>query len=394
MFLSIVEKPMYFRSILSGTLAILLVSSAIVQADDRAGLFNSSQPESAESGLSLAKFGLPKLFGGKEKPAGDVEMAQAGDPRITALEEQVRALSGTIEELNFQILQMQEQMRKMQEDNEFRFQELEQKKTDAGAPAGNKAPSDENVASAPAEQPASPTAAEDQAAAAEEDDAVGVPMEPEVLIDNRTGDPAEIPSGTGGADGLGTPPKDFGTITFDDKGNVTGGSVADQTTQSVDGATGEPSVVRQAIPNTPAAQKPAETQMAALPATDDPEELYRNSYEFILSGDYGTAEEGFRNHISRFPADAKAADAHFWLGEALLGQKKYRDAAETFLSANKEYPSSKKAPDMLLKLGVSLVGLDQKDVACATFSEIGKRYPNISGALKERVKQEQALAAC
>jgi TolA-binding protein len=49
---------------------------------------------------------------------------------------------------------------------------------------------------------------------------------------------------------------------------------------------------------------------------------------------------------------------------------------------------------MLLKLGVSLVGLKQHDVACATFSEIGKRYPDISGALKERVKQEKALAAC
>ena len=387
---------MYFRSILSGTLAILLVSSAIVQADDRVGLLNALKPDTADSGgLSLPKLGLPKLFGGKEKPADHVEMAQAGDPRITALEEQVRALSGTIEELNFQILQMQEQMRKMQEDNEFRFQELEQKKTDAGAPAGNKAPSQDNVAAAPADR-ASPPATEDQAAtAAEEEGARGVPMEPEVLVDNGTGDPAEIPSDTGGAEGLGTAPKDFGTITFDDKGNVTGGSVADQTTQSVPSATGsEPPVVRQAIPNQPSAEKPAETQMAALPATDDPEELYRNSYEFILSGDYGTAEEGFRDHISRFPSNAKAADAHFWLGEALLGQKKYRDAAETFLAANKEYPSSKKAPDMLLKLGVSLVGLDQKDVACATFSEIGKRYPDISGALKERVKQEQALAAC
>ena len=49
---------------------------------------------------------------------------------------------------------------------------------------------------------------------------------------------------------------------------------------------------------------------------------------------------------------------------------------------------------MLLKLGVSLAGLNQRDVACATFAEIGKRYPNISGALKGRVKQEQALAAC
>ncbi len=134
--------------------------------------------------------------------------------------------------------------------------------------------------------------------------------------------------------------------------------------------------------------------VAALPSTDDPEELYRNAYEFILSGDYKTAETGFRDHISRFPQDSKAADSHYWLGEALLGQQKYRDAAEIFLAANKDYPSSKKAPDMLLKLGVSLVGLNQRDVACATFAEVGKRYPDASKALKDRVKQEQALAAC
>jgi TolA-binding protein len=56
--------------------------------------------------------------------APPVLMAQAGDPRVSQLEEQIRQLTGKIEELNFQILQMQEQMRKVQEDNEFRFQEL------------------------------------------------------------------------------------------------------------------------------------------------------------------------------------------------------------------------------------------------------------------------------
>jgi TolA-binding protein len=56
-----------------------------------------------------------------------VILAQSGDPlfRIGQLEEQVRGLNGRIEELGFQLLQMQEQMRQMQEDNEFRFQELE-----------------------------------------------------------------------------------------------------------------------------------------------------------------------------------------------------------------------------------------------------------------------------
>ncbi len=134
--------------------------------------------------------------------------------------------------------------------------------------------------------------------------------------------------------------------------------------------------------------------MAALPQTNDPEELYRASYDFILSGQYATAEAGFIDHAKRFPDDVKAPDARFWLGEAQLGQRKYRDAAETFLAANKAFPKSKKAPEMMLKLGVSLVGLNQKDVACATFAEIGKRYPAISGALKERVGAEQAQAAC
>ena len=98
--------------------------------------------------------------------------------------------------------------------------------------------------------------------------------------------------------------------------------------------------------------------------------------------------------MSRFPKDAKAADARFWLGEAQLGQRKYRQAAETFLAASKTYPKAKKAPDMLLKLGVSLVGLNQHEIACATFAEVGKRYPNAGVQLRDRVAKEQAAAAC
>ena len=56
----------------------------------------------------------------------DVVLAQSNEMlRIGQLEEQIRALNGRIEEMSFQLLQMQEQMRKAQEDNEFRFQDLE-----------------------------------------------------------------------------------------------------------------------------------------------------------------------------------------------------------------------------------------------------------------------------
>jgi tol-pal system protein YbgF len=335
---------MYFRAILSGTLAAILLSGTAAFAQpgeqDRPGIIDL-----------LPKFGLPGVFGSK-KADETVRYAQASDPRLVALEEQIRSLSGTIEELNFQILQMQEQMRKMQEDNEFRFQELE-KRSDA------KGKSNRTVAEAP--PPAQP-----------QPPAGGAAQAPGSVEEIITGDAT-----TQNPPARGAPPKTFGTITFDENGNVTGGSVGDQTTQGV----------ITPPPANGAAPAPSGEVVAALPATDDPEELYRNSYEFILSGDYS-------DHIARFPSDPKTADSHFWLGESLLGQQKYRDAAEVFLSANKSYPDSKKAPDMLLKLGVSLVGLNQRDVACATFAEIGKRYPNVSGALKGRVKQEQALAAC
>lgn len=383
---------MHFRTVLSGTLALLLVSSiAGVAAPADSG-------QSSDSGFT---FHLPTLgiFGDKKK-AEQAQMAQQDGAGMTGLEDQLRQMNGKIEELNFQILQMQEQMRKQQEDNEFRFQQLEggsqgakptgQKKSEAAPQDGNTgngntnmgdagtgdSGTDTDVAQAPAPQAPADTGAQDGGGKS-----VG-----DVIVESQTGDPGKLITGA--------PPKTFGTITVDKNGNVVNAESDPQA--------GSQTEAPAATANAPSADTGAKsgknksggTVMASLPPTNDPDELYRNSYQFILSGDYPTAEQGFRDHISRFPKDSKAADAHYWLGESLLGQQKYRDAAEVFLGASKEYPKAKKAPDMLLKLGVSLVGLKQNDVACATFSEIGKRYPDVSGTLKERIKQEKALASC
>ena len=52
--------------------------------------------------------------------------------RVQQLEDQVRTLTGQIEGLQFTLTQMQTQLQKMQDDNEFRFQQLE------GGKAGGK----------------------------------------------------------------------------------------------------------------------------------------------------------------------------------------------------------------------------------------------------------------
>jgi tol-pal system protein YbgF len=319
---------MRIRSLLCAAVAVPLLLGGAAHA------FPFGRDGGAEAGTSGGL--LPRGWLGGADDTARVQLAQAGDPRIPALEEQVRELNGKVEELNFLLLQMQDQIRKMQEDNEFRLQQLEERRGDAGANP-----------------------------------------------DRRTADGAATPP-AGSATAPGEPPRTLGTITFDANGNPTGGSL--DTAPRADA--GSQTMMDEGGVDTD------ETRVAALPPTDDPEELYRNAYNFILSGDYPTAEAGFREHIERFPNDPKAADAHYWLGEALLGMEQYRTAAEIFLAANREFPDSGKAPDMLLKLGVSLAALKQRDVACATYAEIGKRYKDVSPALKERVRAEQALAGC
>jgi tol-pal system protein YbgF len=270
-----------------------------------------------------------------------VILAQADGQRVLALEETIRQMNGKVEELTFQILQMQEQMRKMQEDNEFRFQELEKSKQGRAQPAQENT----DTAAAPAdEQPVSEEAA--------------APVEQA---------PADVAATDNGVQ-TGEPERPLGSIQFDENGNVIGGSVEQ--------------VIEQ------------ETQTAALPTGSDPAELYRVSYDHVLAGEYKEAEQGFRQHIEQYPADEQTADARYWLGESLAAQGRNRDAAEVFLAAQKDFPKSKKAPEMLFKLGVSLVALDNKDVACATFNQVTKKYPKSGQALLARVAEEQSKAGC
>ncbi|TIM59712.1 MAG: tol-pal system protein YbgF, partial [Mesorhizobium sp.] len=82
---------MHFRSVLSGTLALLLVSSVAAPAV-------GNEQGTEKSGFS---FRLPTLgiFGEKKKP-DQVQFAQDGTG-TTGLEEQLRQMNGKIEELNF-----------------------------------------------------------------------------------------------------------------------------------------------------------------------------------------------------------------------------------------------------------------------------------------------------
>ena len=290
-------------------------------------------------------------------PVGGAQLVQVQGAdqqfQIGQLQEEIRRLNGRIEELGFQMLQMQEQMRQYQEDNEFRFQALE-----GGAPAtGGDATRTDSITNGTGGDAASADMAGPQ---------------PEVATAPSQGQPpAQGQPQSGTAPSTAPAATTLGSITFDSQGNLS---------QTLDNATA-------------GSNASGTGEMAALSA-DEPDALYRDAYDLVLSGDYAEAERAFRDYIDIYPDGGQVANAHFWLGESQFSQGSFNDAARTFLNAHQNYPDSEKAPEMLLKLGMSLAALDNRDTACATYREVLSRYPDASATVRDKVAAEQRNASC
>ena len=281
--------------------------------------------------------------------------------RVQQLEEQIRQLNGRIEEMSFQLLQMQETIRKAQEDNEFRFQELESGK--GGSPAATP----KKKAEASPVSPATPPT---------DDVATIIETPPEGGASVSPSAPSSAPTGAPGETTL-------GSIELDSKGMPIGGTLnsgANNSSGSLPGVTTGSSTRKTDPVNT-----------AALTSEGD---IYQAAYGHVLSGDYKLAEQGFQQYLQGYPKGTKAADASFWLGEAQYSQGKFNEAAKTFLNGHQAYGKSPKAPEMLMKLGMSLAALNNTETACETLREVPKRYPNASKTVLNKVASEQKRLSC
>ncbi len=107
-----------------------------------------------------------------------------------------------------------------------------------------------------------------------------------------------------------------------------------------------------------------------------------------VSGEKAVARDLYQEYVSKFPADPRAAQAHFRLGELAFGDRRYQEAIVEYGRVAKDFPRSEEAPDALLRTAEAMTKLDLKDDAIAVLSEIPKRYPASSAAV--RAKQRLA----
>jgi len=124
------------------------------------------------------------------------------------------------------------------------------------------------------------------------------------------------------------------------------------------------------------------------------QDQYNYAFGLLRQADYPGAEEALRAFVQRYPNDALAGNAQYWLGETFYVRKDYNNAAAAFAEGYRKYPQSGKGADSLLKLGMSLSNVGQKKEACLSFNQLAHDCPNASANIKERASQEKQHLGC
>jgi tol-pal system protein YbgF len=134
-------------------------------------------------------------------------------------------------------------------------------------------------------------------------------------------------------------------------------------------------------------------QLASAPSAS-PRDEFALAQGYVQRRDYALAEQSLREFLKKHPTDRLIPDAHYWLGESLFRRQRYRDAAESFLTVSTKYERSDHAVDSLLRLGQSLAALGEREAACATLGEVVRKYPKASAGVKQSVEREQKRVRC
>jgi len=269
-------------------------------------------------------------------------MARLG-VRLDELESELRSTTGKIEDMTFQVDQINSRLEKLVGDIDYRLSAIENRLSGQG---GNQGMPTATAAPSP-------------------------PGVQKVL-------PGAQPTGV------------LGTLKESDlQGLVTTETTEGQQPQAV--APAQPAPVSAESVEPPAAE---EVKVSSLLPEGTPKQQYQFAFGLLRKTEYAAAEGALQEFINRHGDDPLAPNARYWLAETYYVRAEFVKAAETFLAGYKLNNEGPKAPDSLLKLGMSLVNLDKRSQACATYSKLLADYPDAKASLLSRAKAEHEKNGC
>ncbi len=333
-------------------------------------------------------------------------VAHAQDPsevvtRLDRLEQTIRTLTGSIEQLQYRNQQLEQQVQALQAAQQARGAEVRApmppqppppyqpaNAATAVPPTSPYSPSPPRYSAPPAPYPVAGSVASAGAAA----------PPPAEAGRHDAFDPTRNPNAPGVPRALGTsttatePPPRYSEATPAGAGAArsTGAPLDLSRLSDVPG----PAPHGAALPPPANPSAAGATREAALPPSNSPKDEFDLGYGYVQRHDYAAAAETFRRFLHDYPSDRLTPEAQFWLGESLFKTQQYHDAAEAFLRVSTKYETSARAPDALLRLGQSLAALGEKEAACASLGEVMRKYPRATLSVKQSVEREQKRVHC
>lgn len=261
---------------------------------------------------------------------------QAGsvETRLAAFEQELRKLTGMVEQVTYQQNQLSQRLDRMQADVEYRLTALE-----GGDPsAGQQASTGGSYAS------------------------------PSTQATTQSGDQSTAAATQGDV-------KTLGTVAQDQLAGVQDGAAPQPLVTQDGGSAGN-------------------EQVASILPGGSPQQQYDYAFGLLRKADYAGAEQALSAFVQENPGDPLVANAKYWLGETYYVRGNYNEAARAFGVAYQDHPSGPKATDSLLKLGLSLSLLGRNGDACAVFGELETRFPNAAANILQRSRQERGRLGC
>ena len=107
----------------------------------------------------------------------------------------------------------------------------------------------------------------------------------------------------------------------------------------------------------------------------------------LRAGDFDKAAPALAAFLQRYPATGYAESARFWLGNALYGQKNYKEAVAVFRALVTSAPNHPRTPEALLAIANCQIEMKDNRSARKTIDELVKAFPTSEAAVagKERL---------
>ncbi len=143
-----------------------------------------------------------------------------------------------------------------------------------------------------------------------------------------------------------------------------------------------PSPAASALPNDTTGSNRDSTQVAS--DAPGPNELFQMGRGQLARGGNSAARAAFADLLARYPDSDLAADAQFYLAEALAAEGRASAADTAYATVVKKYPTSLRAATALYKRGVAQQKAGKTATAKRTFNELIRLFPESDEAALAR----------